>query len=85
MSEEFDRVKSEFARGTIVRLISGGPSMTVADVYPDGVIETVWFDESASVHRDGFDYRELVLPRSGLRRIEQGTAQNAFNSGWAGQ
>ena len=46
--------------GSIVRLNSGGPTMTVELIEDDGLIRTVWFVNEI-IHRDSFTKEELGL------------------------
>ena len=46
-------------QGTVVRLKSGGPAMTVTNIF-DGMAYVAWFDH-AVLHRDGFHIGMLVV------------------------
>jgi uncharacterized protein YodC (DUF2158 family) len=51
----------KFQIGEVVRLISGGPTMTVK-IQPeptDEYIDTVWFDDAKNLHRDSFSPKTL--------------------------
>lgn len=39
-----------FAAGDVVRLKSGGPTMTVASCR-NGIVEACWFDEAGALHK----------------------------------
>ena len=43
-----------FTPGTIVKLQSGGPRMTVVETLPNGEINCEWFDEKNDVQRRSF-------------------------------
>jgi uncharacterized protein YodC (DUF2158 family) len=48
-----------FRAGNVVLLKSGGPTMTVADVFLNGNIQCVWFADRESKH-DAFRAPELI-------------------------
>lgn len=50
--------------GDVVRLVTGGPRMTVNDTGENSVIreaECVWFDEQDVLHRESFPIDALVI------------------------
>jgi len=58
---------------------SAGPLMTISDIHPDGVIETVWFTEGGECRREAFNYEELKFPGiEDRRRFQKPTDQ-----GWS--
>lgn len=60
-----DEFKSWYLPGVVVKLNSGGPTMTITEVGDDGIVQAAWF-VSDVLHRDAFHYKELVLPRRGM-------------------
>lgn len=51
-----DKVKE----GSLVLLNSGGPLMTVNNIWSNGVIDTIWFVDD-TIHKDGFLPSQLIL------------------------
>ena len=48
--------------GSRVKLKSGGPAMTVGEIYPDGTVDTSWFTSGNGLQSGNFqmDMLELV-------------------------
>jgi uncharacterized protein YodC (DUF2158 family) len=66
-----DEIKDTLKRGMLARLNSGGPTMTIMDVHPDGIIETTWFTEGGEIRSSGFHHLELTFPGSRIAPIER--------------
>ena len=53
---------SDFKKGDIVLLKSGGPKMTIREIEDDGEILCVWFDEKNILQSNTFEEYELKAP-----------------------
>lgn len=69
--------------GGHVRLSSGGPTMVVSNIQPDGMVETVWFNEAGDVNRSAFRAIELFMVRGNVHRRPLKPSQKASDGfGW---
>jgi uncharacterized protein YodC (DUF2158 family) len=57
---------SKFKQGDVVRLKSGGPSMTVTNVEPDDCLYCIWFDRNDVPQGKSFYEAGLVVADSGF-------------------
>ncbi len=46
---------TEFTKGDVVRLKSGGPKMTVVAEPEGAIVQCTWFDRNGKRHTDGFE------------------------------
>lgn len=51
--------QAAFTVGEVVQLKSGGPKMTVAAIYPTGVISVVWANSVGSIAKGEIGYQLL--------------------------
>lgn len=49
----------KFKKGTVLRLNSGGPKMTVLSETNDGQVSCQWFDRNGKMHKSDFDVEAL--------------------------
>lgn len=64
-----DSIECQYSLGEVVVLKSGGPAMTIREIYPPKngspmMIETDWFDESEHWSGEFFIHQILAYPES---------------------
>jgi uncharacterized protein YodC (DUF2158 family) len=66
----------DFKKGDVVRLKSGGPRMTVAElgegaIHGQSLVSCTWFDERNNPHSQAFDpdVLEIAPPRSSTVKV----------------
>lgn len=64
---------TELRTGSVVRLASGSPKMSVTGVDGGGLVECLWWSDRLGVITDRFPAEILVYPRPAADVLEPGT------------
>lgn len=54
--------------GKVVKLITGGPAMTVDEQWSGGTCRCVWFDENNKLHSGTFNEVDLIETAPDIRK-----------------